>query len=166
MKCFECQTEMESRVGSYAYKECGLPNVTLQNITLRKCPSCGEEEAVIPRVLALHQAIAEQVSKKPERLTPPEIRFLRTHLGWSGADFARIFSVTPATVSRWETGTSTMGLVQEKLLRLCIALVQQGELQPVEDYWLEHLPEFGSLKKKAARLFMMVEQEHWQASAV
>jgi DNA-binding transcriptional regulator YiaG len=58
----------------------------------------------------LHTTLAQAVATKKERLTPKEIRFLRTYLGYSSADFARKLGISLPTVSRWEReGKPTTG---------------------------------------------------------
>ena len=99
---------------------CGLPHISLAGVEVRRCPECGEHEVVIPRIEQLHQAIANAVIAKKARLSAAEVRFLRKHLGWSGADFARHMGVTPETVSRWENGREPIGPVADRLLRLMV----------------------------------------------
>jgi DNA-binding transcriptional regulator YiaG len=65
--------------------------------------------------------IARAVISKNDRLTPAEIRFLRKHLGWTGAEFAAHFGAARETVSRWENGSTPMGPTAERLLRMIVA---------------------------------------------
>src|SRR5579883_463805 len=102
MKCFECGTEMTSAHENYHYTACGLPNVTLKDIEVRRCPNCGDYEPLIPQIEDLHRVIAFAVATQPSRLSAAEIKFLRKYLGWSGADFAKRMGVSQETVSRWE----------------------------------------------------------------
>lgn len=133
MKCVECGAEMTSARENYNYKASGLP-VTLLNVEVRRCKACGEDEVVIPKITELHKAIARAVVGKKTRLTSSEVRFLRTHLGWSGADFAKHMAVAAATVSRWENGHEQMSPQADRLLRL-MALLKE----PVADYSLDNL---------------------------
>ncbi|MEY4515559.1 MAG: hypothetical protein RLZZ450_7681 [Pseudomonadota bacterium] len=132
MKCVACGATMKKTRGDYAYAS--LPGVTLRDVEIWRCSACGEEEVQIPRIEALNHAIASGLVRKHGRLSPPEVRFLRKLLGWSGVDFAKHFGVTPETVSRWESGKKQMGPVAERLLRLCIATQA-----PVEDYGVDDL---------------------------
>jgi len=132
MNCLECdKAELKSSRENYLYVESGLRNVTLKNILIRHCPKCGARFASIPRIAELHSLIALALINKPGRLIPPEIRFLRKSLGWSGADFARKFHCAPQQVSRWESenSNSRMSMSNELLLRLFIA-----DDQKTEDY--------------------------------
>lgn len=129
MNCFDCGETMESRHQNYKYTESGLSNVTLADVEVRQCPRCGYDEVVIPRMAQLHRNLAEAVARRPGRLVPEEIRFLRQFLGWSGIEFARAFGVAPETVSRWENGPGTPSPVAEKLLRV-LAITARGSTPP------------------------------------
>lgn len=134
MNCVSCATPMVSSRQNHLYKECGLPFVTLQDLEVRRCPQCGELEVVIPRMEQLHRVIAEAVVNKKSRLTAPEVKFLRKHLGWSGADFASHIGVSAETVSRWENGRDPIGSVADRLLRLLVVTKD-----PIRDYSLSTL---------------------------
>ena len=109
-------------------------DVTLMNVTVRHCPACGEEFVVIPAMEALHRTIAHELAKSLARLSPGEVRFLRTYLGYSSTDFARLIGVSLESVSRWESERTSqrMSTTVERFLRL---MVLQGK--PVESYGLE-----------------------------
>lgn len=158
MKCYECNIPMQVTTENYAYQASDdLPHVTLQNIKVGRCPRCGEESVAIPKMEQLHQAIAESLAKKKTKLLPPEIRFLRKHLGWSGADLARQFSVTVETVSRWENGRSPMSPTAEKLLRMCTLY-----LDPIDDYSNPSLQEFGIQDTQSPRIRFAIVDNQWQ----
>ncbi len=159
MKCYECNTQMQVTQGNYAYQASkGLTSITLQNIKMGRCPQCGKESTAIPKMQQLHQAIAQAIAKKKARLLPTEIRFLRKYLGWSGADFARQFSVTPETISRWENDKVSMGPTADKLLRMCALY-----LSPIDDYSTQKLQELGCEDAKSVRFLMSVVDDQWQS---
>lgn len=128
MKCLECGTEMHREIRDYDYTD--VPGVVLKDLVWDICPECGEYEVEIPQILELHRTLATMLLRKESRLIPAEIRFLRSHLGWSGAEFARRFGVTPETVSRWEHGKKNMSATSERLLRV-MAVVADGVIQKV-----------------------------------
>lgn len=130
VSCLECGALMEITRGPYRYGR-GL-DVVLHDIETRRCPECGHDEVVIPRIEELHRTIARAISRRPGRLEPGEIRFLRTYLGYSSVDFAALLGVTPETVSRWERTSKPqqMGKVAERLLRM---LAQYGEPDRIYD---------------------------------
>jgi len=105
---------------THDYGQCGLP-VQLQGIVVHRCPACGEDEVVIPRIDELHRLIARSVIRKPAGLSGAEVRFLRKWLGHSGRDLAAIMGVAPETVSRWESDAQAIGGTADRLLRLLVA---------------------------------------------
>jgi putative zinc finger/helix-turn-helix YgiT family protein len=130
MNCFDCDTGklIETRE-NYRYLESGLPNVLLKDIQMRRCPDCGAQFVSIPAIEDLHRTIAMILVNKPGRLSPAEIKVMRKSLGWSGADFARKFHISPSQVSRWESVSShqPMGKANELLLRTAVAFGQKIE---------------------------------------
>jgi len=133
---------------SYHYKASGLPNVVLAGIEIRTCPSCGEEEVVIPRIEELHRLIARGVMNKPARLTGQEMRFLSKAIGLSGVDFAARVGVSPETVSRWENDKEPIGPTADRLVRLMAA-----QSPPKTDYALDELANIADeVKPLAMRL--------------
>lgn len=135
MTCPECKvSEMVESRENIRYEECGLPYVTLRNIMVEQCPECGNELVTIPKVAELHRVLALILIRKPGRLDPLEITFLRKLLGWSKADFARKVHVHQSQVSRWESTTShtPMGEANDLLLRTLVAMNQD-----IRDYMEE-----------------------------
>lgn len=134
-KCRNCgKAEMTVGTETYLYTESGLPNVVLVGVEVRRCPSCGHHEVVLPRVTELHRTIALAIIHKRSRLSGPEVRYLRKYLGWSGADFARHAGVDASTVSNWENDKDPIGSASDRLLRL---MVVHGA--PVQEYSLDEL---------------------------
>ena len=100
----------------YHYTECGLKNIWLDGVYLDE-----EGDPVIPHLIQLHEEIAKGLALQKKRLSGSEIRFLRTHIGLSGTDFAKkIVKVSPETVSRWENDKQTMDASTELLLRMLV----------------------------------------------
>lgn len=132
--CFECGAEMEAVRGAYRYG--GDLGVILRDVEIRRCPSCGEEEVVIPKIEELNRTIATDIAKNSGRFSPAEIRFLRTYLGHSSRDLANLMGVAAETVSRWESSRKPhpMGDTASRLLRVLVL-----SERPVEEYGLESL---------------------------
>ena len=118
--CFNCGGDLTSRRETRRYGR-GI-DVVLVGIEVRHCDDCGEEEVVIPRIKELHNAIAADLVNRPGTLSPGEIRFLRTHMGFSSKDFAEHMGVTPETVSRWENLRNPMKLrrTADRLIRFSV----------------------------------------------
>jgi len=119
-RCFNCGGDLTSRQETRRYGR-GI-DVVLVGIEVRHCDDCGEEEVVIPRIKELHNAIAADLVNRPGTLSPGEIRFLRTHMGFSSKDFAKHMGVTPETVSRWENLRNPMKLrrTADRLIRFSV----------------------------------------------
>ena len=160
MKCPACDKSMTSARENYNYSACGLPHVTLKGVEVRRCGECGEHEVVIPRMAELHQAIARAVVTKKARLMAAEVKFLRKHLGWSGAEFARHMGVTAETVSRWENGHEPMGAVADRLLRL---MVVTQALKP--EYTIDALAELED-EPAPARVKLAADRNGWHPEPV
>ena len=108
------------------YDASGLSGVTLLNVEVRRCPTCGEWALVLPKLEELHRVLALAVVNKRAALAPQEIRFLRKHMGWSATDFARHMGKSPETVSRWENAKLTMGATADRLLRMMVVLREKA----------------------------------------
>jgi putative zinc finger/helix-turn-helix YgiT family protein len=139
MKCVRCGSPVKSTRGAHRYTESGLANVSLLNVELRNCPSCGEREVVIPRIEDLHRAIAYAIGQDQAKLTPEKIRYLRKWLGFSMADFALMMGVRPETVSRWESKDSgyQMPPTAERLLRMMVANQEPVTKYPIDLFKLQ-----------------------------
>ena len=157
MRCSGCNAaEMFSTTEPYKYTESGLPNVTLLGIEVRKCPECGEVEAVIPRIRELHKTIAMLLVRKETRLIGAEIRFLRTHLGYSSSDFAELIGVEREQVSRWENDKAPIGPQADRLLRMLVVHEQH-----VHDYATGTLSKISSEPAPAPTLRVKRAGKDW-----
>src|SRR5438309_11880615 len=88
-ECTNCGEHVASEHRNYRYAESGLPNVVLQGVTVADCPKCGNSDVSIPRIARIHQSIARALANSPARLTGPQLRFLRKHLGLNGEELGR-----------------------------------------------------------------------------
>lgn len=158
-KCMMCGSKMNKvQESSFHYPECGLSKVYLKGIVVNKCTNaeCGEEEITIPNLEELHQLLAEKVASQVNKLQPEEIRFLRTHLGFSGVAFAEAIGVSPETVSRWEKGSVNMKEASERFLRVLIL----SKVGPFRNY--EDLKDFASKSSKTiSKHYFKIDYSHW-----
>lgn len=138
MKCDDCGTPVAIEPGSVRrYDIGGLPHVELHGVVVARCQGCGKETLTIPRISQLHRILAEGFVTQRRMLAPPEIRFLRKHIGLSAVEFAQRMGVTRETVSRWETGAQPMGAVADRLLRLLVVTHDPTESYAVDDFLRE-----------------------------
>ncbi len=124
--CSKCGAGARVIRGSYRFRESGLPHVTLHGIEIIRCPVCGNEDPIIPRLNRLMQVIALGIVNKPYRLRGEEIRFLRKYLGKTGEEFARLIHVDKTTLSKWENNDDRVGDQSERLIRLLALVLGEG----------------------------------------
>jgi len=101
---------------AYRYTECGLDNVLIEGLAVH-VDDGGEEVYHIPNVKLLHRAIAAAVVLHEAAMTPKELRFLRTELGLTQAELARVVHVDTQTVGRWERGETAIQPMAEVIVR-------------------------------------------------
>lgn len=134
MKCSDCGGVTKTEHGAVRrYDLGGLPHVVLRGVEVTRCETCGRESLGIPRIGQLNRVIAHAFVQQKRMLAPVEIRFLRKHVGLSGTEFAQMMGVTRETVSRWETGSITMGAVADRLLRVIVASHEPSESYAIDD---------------------------------
>ena len=159
MHCVDCDASIRVRHNqTVAYDFAGLPNVSLCGVVVRVCEN-GHRECVVPKRDELHQALTHALVVKPTRLMPFEVKFMRKHLGWSQAAFAKRMGVAPESASRWETGTVVMAPTAERLLRLMVLT-----LKPLTHY--KFLDVFARLnhKRAPARLRATYGHSGWKVT--
>jgi putative zinc finger/helix-turn-helix YgiT family protein len=138
MNCDECETPVTAeRNAVRRYTIGGLPHVELHGVEVTRCPGCGKEGITIPRIGQLHRMLAEAFVRQHRKLAYPEIRFLRKHIGLSGADFAQRMGVSRETVSRWETGAKPMSAQADRLLRMLVVTHEPTHSYAVDDFLKE-----------------------------
>jgi transcriptional regulator with XRE-family HTH domain len=86
------------------------------------CPKCGEVGIEIPDLPGLIAAAAVARVRKPWKLSPDEIKFLRKALEMNAKEFAGMMDVAPETVSRWENAKAVMGPTAERVLRMNVGI--------------------------------------------
>jgi putative transcriptional regulator len=141
------------------YKESGLSNIVLEGVMSYKCGKCGELHISLSNVLQLHQAIADMLLQKKELLTGAEVRFLRTHIGLSGAEFARLIDYDSASLYRLENGQNRITRTFDRLVRFTVAAKEPDRNYNLHDMLLkESGPSFERIRLKETRGV-------WKASA-
>lgn len=119
MKCVNCGASMTTKREDVPFA--ALPGTMLVGVEVHRCASCGEYEVAIPALDVLMNDLANAVISKRGRLNGDEIRFLRKHLGYSSADFAKLIGSAAATISKWENDVQPIGGHADRLLRLMVA---------------------------------------------
>lgn len=106
----------------YRYDECGLENVVLKGLRIQTADD-GEETVTIPRINLLHRLLVEAVAEKHGRLTPKELRFLRTEMEMTQGQLAELVHRDVQSIGRWERGETPIDSAAETLIR-ALALEQ------------------------------------------
>ncbi len=101
----------------YRYTASGLDNVVL--VGLSECvDDDGDACVTIPNINELHRAIAAGIVTHPNGISGKEMRFLRTEMGMTQAELAKVVSREPLAIGRWERGEHPIDPNAEALIRL------------------------------------------------
>lgn len=87
----------------YHYTESGLDNVFIEVDAIAE-DDAGEPTFMIPGINLLHRAIVTGIIGAGDLMNGKEIRFLRTEMGLTQAELAKLLHRTSQTVARWEKG--------------------------------------------------------------
>ncbi len=104
-------------MANYHYVECGLDNVFIEGMDVVEDHG-GDETMVIPEIGNLHRVIAEGIVTLPHKMNGKELRFLRSEMGMTQGNLAKILKVKLLTVSRWERDETEINDAAEMLIRL------------------------------------------------
>ena len=160
MECLDCGHDMDTRPENVKYDASGLSDVTLAGVEVSRCARCGAHEVAIPHIEELHRVMACAVIRKPARLTPAEIRFLRKSLGWSGQELGAHMGTAAETVSRWENGRTPIGAQADRLLRLIVLCARL-----VAPFELAELKNIGRRRPAELRARLVAGAHGWTAEA-
>lgn len=138
MKCVMCKNKKHLKKTSkrVRYTQCGLDNVVLYGVDYYVCNQCGEEYFGYGDQEQLHSLIAERLIRKKNILTAKELRFLRSHLGYSTKIFAKLTGYDPASISRFENDKNPASYQYDRLVRSFIALKLPNRNYDLQDAWL------------------------------
>jgi DNA-binding transcriptional regulator YiaG len=100
----------------YHYKECGLDNVMVEGIPCQD--DDGDDVVTIHNIAGLHRAIAEAIVAHKAGISGKELRFLRTEMGMTQAELAKIVHHDTQSIGRWERGEIPIEPTADALIRL------------------------------------------------
>ena len=124
IKCPRCEQAIHGKIGNHEYKESGLDNVYLANITMYDC-TCGVSIPLISRSAYLDDLIAEALLAKPALLDGKEIRFIRKNMHLSSKEFAKKLGIGKTTLSKWENDTQQHRESHDRFIR-SLYLIYKG----------------------------------------
>ena len=105
----------------YRYTECGLDNVFIEGVDVVQ-DDHGETVCRIENVLGLHKTIAHAIiGRRGQAMSGPELRFLRSEMGLTQEEMAKILRRERVTVGRWERGENAIDSNAELVVRLLAA---------------------------------------------
>jgi DNA-binding transcriptional regulator YiaG len=122
---------------AYHYKECGLDNVLIQGM-MPCVDDDGDPVVTIPNIGGLHEAIAGAIVSHTAGMSGKELRFLRTEMGMTQAQLAKVVHHDTQSVGRWERSEHPIEPTAEALIRLLA--IQRLRLD-VEESTIEQLSE-------------------------
>ncbi len=160
-KCRECGAEMRTETRDHQFVETGLENVWLEGATVHVCPN-GHELLAIPALGQLHRVLALAIISNGQRLTGPEVKYLRKYLGLSNQDFAKVMGVSETHASRWANGDA-MGEPAERFLRVLVLRGQKPDAYPVDE--MEYLKGLAESASPRGRIALKRRHDKWQAEA-
>lgn len=104
-------------MAAYHYRECGLDNVTIEGVV--PCRDDEEDDVVtIPNIGGLHRAIALAIVNRKVGMSGKELRFLRSEMGLTQQELAKIVHHDSQSIARWENGKCPIDASAEALIRL------------------------------------------------
>lgn len=161
MHCEDCGKTLESKIGRYHYKECGLDYVWLDEIEIYFCsnPQCklhNEPLGAIPKVEILHSMLAKTLIANIFPFTGKESRFLRTYFRLKSKQWAEYLTVSAETVSRWEKGVEHIGLQSDNLMRL----ISLRLLEEKEQSWIPEIKANQLISSRKTNQFSSISIKH------
>jgi len=104
-------------MAAYHYRECGLDNVKIDGVVPCRDDD-GDQVITIPNITGLHRAIATAIVHHKAGMGAKELRFLRTEMGMTQAELAKVVHHDTQSVGRWERGECPIEPNAEALVRL------------------------------------------------
>lgn len=101
----------------YHYTESGLINVFIHGVLIEK-DDAGEDIVTIPAVNKLHKVIAEGIVLHAKGMDGSELRFLRTEMGMTQSELARLVHRDKQSIGRWERNEQEIDSNCEVIIRL------------------------------------------------
>jgi len=119
---------------AYHYTESGLDNVMVFGIV--PClDDDGDEVVTVPNIAGLHHAIAKEIVAHAAGISGKELRFLRTEMGLTQVELAKVVHHDAQSIARWEKSECNIAPTAEALIRLLAIqrLKLEVEPEPIEE---------------------------------
>lgn len=115
---------------TFRYDACGLDNVEIAGLEF-VIDDDGDECIRIPRINELHKLLVRMIVSREKGMSGKELRFLRTEMGMTQAELAKIVKRDVQSIGRWERGENPIEPNAELIIRLLVA--EKLELHLNED---------------------------------
>ena len=93
----------------------------------------GRKLSALPTLRSLHRLIAKGIVTSAGRLTGAELRYLRSEMGLTQAQLAKLVHRQPLTVSRWERGQNLLEGAMDAFIRILASRkLNLDEIDPEE----------------------------------
>ncbi len=89
-------------------------------------------------------------------MTGEEMRFLRSHIGWSGERLGQYLHTDRTKVSKWERGEDQIGPSTDRLMRLLITVLDE-QLLPSAPMVGQHLREITDERGELQQIYIDVK---------
>ncbi|MEN8841928.1 MAG: helix-turn-helix domain-containing protein [Octadecabacter sp.] len=127
----------------YHYIECGLDNVFVEGLE-PLVDDNGEEVIRIPRIAQLHAEIAVGIILQDGSMSGSELRFLRSEMGMTQSELARVVHRDKQSIGRWERNEAEMEPNAEIVIRgLAIERLKLKADASIEDHSRRSIPTAG-----------------------
>jgi DNA-binding transcriptional regulator YiaG len=107
-------------MNQYRYTSSGLDNVLLEGLAVCQDDE-GETCVTIPNINQLHTVIAKSIITRRTGMSGKELKFLRSLMGMTQAELAKVVNRDAQTIGRWERGEFDNDPNAEALIRLVAA---------------------------------------------
>ncbi len=114
----ECGAKMKVSYETVPFTIGGLPDVSLEAMTVERCPKCKEENYLFFKQARLLRYIAGALVCKDTQLAPDEIKYLRKFLDWTRDKMGQFLATSGEAVRCWESGSAVVPHAEELLLRM------------------------------------------------
>lgn len=104
------------KMNEHHYTECGLNNVYINGI-VPMVDDDGDEVILIKHINQLHLVIAEAIVRHAKGMNGAELRFLRTEMGHTQAELAKLVHKDKQTIGRWERSEIEIDSAVEAVIR-------------------------------------------------
>lgn len=108
----------------YRYTECGLDNVFVYGVE-PAIDDHGKKVFGVDNINGLHREISHTIVTQNAAMTGKQLRFIRTEMGLTQAELAKLVHKEPLTVGRWERDENPIDENADTLIRL-IAIERIG----------------------------------------